>query len=619
MRRARLLIGLAATTLILASLPSAAGAADPTLVSIGDVIVSEPSNRNDTVGIELPVTIHGGTPSTVTVGWTTVAGTAGTSDYVNASGSLVIPAGAAGSTIAVEVRADKVNEPDETFSVQMTSVVGATQADGSGLVTIRTGASGLSVGDVAVTEPDAGLLGIAVPVTLNGPPNKAVTFGWQVRSGTGQIGSDAPAASGTGTIAKGAMGTLVRVQVAGDTVVEPDETLELVVTSVSNTTLADGLGAITLRNADLQPTPTPTAVASPSPTATPTAQPTPAPTPAPTPVPTPEPTPAPTPTPAQTPLPIDWQPPAGSIPATGTVVYLESNPGDYIGQGQTYLYTQADSVLIVTGSGNRVDLSINGDEEWQGAFKGPDGPTTVQTGFWNGGRYPFFSPGLSFSGEGRGCNQLIGQFVVDEVTYDTGMIVSLTLRFEQRCENTGPPLHGFIRYDFSDPTAPPPPGDASAFGWSPPTGAVPDTGDYLYFESAPGDWIGQGRTELFTPPDWTLVPDWYGRTFQFFVLGAAPTWEFEVEGRYNQHVLEPGLYDDVQRWPMHNPAKGGLRFTGEGRGCNEIAGAFAIDEITYTNLEYPGTPELRSITLRFVQRCEETGPPLYGALRWTAP
>ena len=96
MRRARLLIGVAATALILASLPGAAGAADTALVSIGDVSVTEPSTRNGTVGIELPVTVHGGAASTVTVGWETVGGSAGLTDYVNASGSLVIPASAAG-------------------------------------------------------------------------------------------------------------------------------------------------------------------------------------------------------------------------------------------------------------------------------------------------------------------------------------------------------------------------------------------------------------------------------------------------------------------------------------------------------------------------------------------
>ncbi|HET9345901.1 MAG TPA: Calx-beta domain-containing protein, partial [Candidatus Limnocylindrales bacterium] len=206
MRRARLLIGVAATALILASLPGAAGAADPALVSIGDVSVTEPSTRNGTVGIELPITVHGGAASTVTVGWETVGGSAGLTDYVNASGSLVIPAGAAGGAIAVDIRTDRESEPAETFTVQITSVSGASAADPSGQVTIRPTASGLSVGDVVVVEPDGGLLGVAFPATLGGPANKAVSFGWQLRSGTGTVGVDAPAASGTGTVPKGSMG-----------------------------------------------------------------------------------------------------------------------------------------------------------------------------------------------------------------------------------------------------------------------------------------------------------------------------------------------------------------------------------------------------------------------------
>jgi hypothetical protein len=28
---------------------------------------------------------------------------------------------------------------------------------------------------------------------------------------------------------------------------------------------------------------------------------------------------------------------------------------------------------------------------------------------------------------------------------------------------------------------------------------------------------------------------------------------------------------------------------------------------------------LASLSVRFVQHCEESGPPLYGALRWTRP
>ncbi len=182
MRRGRL-IGVIVTALILTGLPGAVGAADPPKVSIGDVSVAEPSNRNGTVAVELPVTVHGGPASAITIGWTTVAGSAGLSDFVAASGTLVIPAGAAGGKVTVDVRADRDTEPAETFSVQLSSVSGATAADGVGLVTVRPTATGLSVGDVIVTEPDAGLIGVAVPATLGGPPNKVVSFDWQLRSG----------------------------------------------------------------------------------------------------------------------------------------------------------------------------------------------------------------------------------------------------------------------------------------------------------------------------------------------------------------------------------------------------------------------------------------------------
>ena len=57
MRRGRLLIGTVMTALILGVLPGAVGAAGTAYVSIGDVSVAEPSNRNDSVGIELPVTV----------------------------------------------------------------------------------------------------------------------------------------------------------------------------------------------------------------------------------------------------------------------------------------------------------------------------------------------------------------------------------------------------------------------------------------------------------------------------------------------------------------------------------------------------------------------------------
>jgi hypothetical protein len=160
---------------------------------------------------------------------------------------------------------------------------------------------------------------------------------------------------------------------------------------------------------------------------------------------------------------------------------------------------------------------------------------------------------------------------------------------------------------------PPPPGDAADFPWSPPPGAVPATGDYLYFESSPGDFIGQGRTELYTVPASTLAITEASGVVRLRVDRDDSWWELRVTGPDAQWLLLPGLYADLGRYPFHNPVEGGLDLSGEGRGCNRLAGAFAVDQVTYEN------DWLQSVEIRFVQRCEETGPPLYGAMRWTRP
>ncbi len=174
-------------------------------------------------------------------------------------------------------------------------------------------------------------------------------------------------------------------------------------------------------------------------------------------------------------------------------------------------------------------------------------------------------------------------------------------------------LRGFIRYERGDPTQPPPPGDAADFPWSPPAGAVPATGDYLYFESTPGDYIGQGRTDLYTAPDATLTGSDTSGVVRLRVTRGTSDWDVRVSGPDAQVQLQPGLYEDLGRYPFHNPVEGGLSMSGEGRGCNRLDGAFAVDAIAYD------AGGLASFEVRFVQRCEVTNPPLYGAMRWTRP
>ena len=71
-----------------------------------------------------------------------------------------------------------------------------------------------------------------------------------------------------------------------------------------------------------------------------------------------------------------------------------------------------------------------------------------------------------------------------------------------------------------------------------------------------------------------------------------------------------GYYPDLRRYPFHNPARGGLNWSGDGRGCNTLNGWFAIDQITIESGAVTG------LDLRFAQHCEGTSSALYGVIPW---
>jgi len=126
-------------------------------------------------------------------------------------------------------------------------------------------------------------------------------------------------------------------------------------------------------------------------------------------------------------------PPPPPLPQP-TSINLSSDPGDYIGGGQAYSYSQADAQITVAAQGALLTISIDGDESWQGDFRLPDSCSQLEPGTYNNlTRYPFHDPaigGLSWSGEGRGRNTL----------------TAIDLRFEQHCEGGGPALHGELHW-----------------------------------------------------------------------------------------------------------------------------------------------------------------------------
>ena len=161
-----------------------------------------------------------------------------------------------------------------------------------------------------------------------------------------------------------------------------------------------------------------------------------------------------------------------SIPpltSSGPHIRIESADGDFIGQGLSYEYTTATTVFDISSNfDNGISIRINGaslntpsiPDNWSLDLSNGSSQLTVGQ-FDNASRFPFNDSdenGLSFSGNGRGCNSLIGEFTIFEVEYDGDELTKLTADFTQYCEGRmDAPLRGSIRFDASLPTEEPAP------------------------------------------------------------------------------------------------------------------------------------------------------------------
>jgi hypothetical protein len=152
-----------------------------------------------------------------------------------------------------------------------------------------------------------------------------------------------------------------------------------------------------------------------------------------------------------------WEPAAGATPDAGSYVYLESEPGDHIGQGLNYLYTPVDAVISVSdsyngisGSGGRLDVSVEGNEQWDGDFDVMSSISFLEVGYYGDlQQHPSHNPakgGLEWQGEGRACAVATGWFVVDSVTYSGNTLEAIALRFAQDCRGDGTMLYGEIHW-----------------------------------------------------------------------------------------------------------------------------------------------------------------------------
>lgn len=149
------------------------------------------------------------------------------------------------------------------------------------------------------------------------------------------------------------------------------------------------------------------------------------------------------------------------IPAANAQTFLSftSQSGDYIGQGETLMFTPTDSGFTSMISQDNRELAVSvlpSSSFWDLHLTAPAGTKLLPGVYEGASRWPFQAPptpGLDFSGDGRGCNTSTGRFVVLEAVYAPfGYVERFHATFEQHCEGGTPALFGEIQI-----VNPPPP------------------------------------------------------------------------------------------------------------------------------------------------------------------
>ena len=321
----------------------------------------------------------------------------------------------------------------------------------------------------------------------------------------------------------------------------------------------------------------------------------------------------------------------------GTHLTLDSEPGDSIGDGILRSFDADDGTYGVSKNfdeGVSVSFDAPG-ENWSLDFAAPGDALLTPQLYEGATRFPFqevTEPGLAVFGNGSGCNGLTGFFRVYEITYGAGTTIdSFAADFAQKCDASLGRLVGAIRYNSSDALpdifdededgAPDIADNCEGVANADQRDADLDgTGDacddsleasFVLFDSQEGDYIGQGVRQVFSAGNAVLALSLgVDGEVQVRVDGDdSYTLDFEATGGGAPQV---GVYEGATRFPFNGPTEPGLDVSGDGRGCNELAGRFEVFEA-----EYAGGEVVR-FSADFEQLCDGDTAPLLGVVRWHA-
>lgn len=199
-------------------------------LSIADVALAEGSDGSTTfefhVVLDAPAPVGG-----VRFDIATVDGSADGADYyVPATAAPEIPEGATDYAYTVLVNGDRDYEPDETFHVEVSNVVGADVVDGRATGTLLNDETTPQVipRNASVFEGDAGETLARVEIALEYPAPVEVRIDYATADGSARADEDYVPASGTLVLSPGDTSATIDIAIRGDTEDERNESFEVV-------------------------------------------------------------------------------------------------------------------------------------------------------------------------------------------------------------------------------------------------------------------------------------------------------------------------------------------------------------------------------------------------------
>ncbi len=223
-------------------------------LSISDIEIDEGNSGTKTASFTVQLSAVSASPVTYDIGTANAGATAGSDFVAKQLIGQIIPAGTTSKTFTVTINGDVLAEASESFTVNVSNVVGAKTIDAQALGKIKNddGAS-ISIGDASITEGDNGSKLATFNISLLEASVSAVSFNIATANGTATAGagSDYVASNLVGqSIAAGTTNQTFSVTINGDITVESDETFSVSLSSVTGASVADGTAVGTIINDD---------------------------------------------------------------------------------------------------------------------------------------------------------------------------------------------------------------------------------------------------------------------------------------------------------------------------------------------------------------------------------